>query len=123
MPDFYLQGVQIHEGQGSKLYRFHNSTFALVGATIKTATFGEAYADMGWNKSQDGLTITLNDVNTAFFEFYGGIPSKSSFRTIVVAFAEGCRFDKIARKVAKGEQIAGKELDWSADGATVYQGQ
>ena len=56
------------------------------------------------------------------FRFFGGSPGKSSFRTIVVAFAEGFRFDTIARKVARGEQIAGKELDWSAEGATVYQG-
>jgi hypothetical protein len=122
MPDLYLKAVQIEAGAANRYYRFKGSTFAIVNSALQALDFKDDYAAMGWNKSQDALTVTLDDVNQAFFDLFGNQPSKKALRSIVIAFAEGFRFNKIAVKVATGEAISGKELDWSAEGASVYQG-
>ena len=120
MPDFYLLGIQVEPLM--TVYSFYGSAFQIVNRTNKRMDFGESYAAMGWDKSNSSTTVTLDDVNKAFFELFGGVPSKTSFRSIVIAFAEGFRFNAIAMKVVRGTEIAGKELDWSAAGATVVQG-
>lgn len=122
MPDLYLSGIQVESEEGNVLYRFQGSDFDIVNCDTHDQDFKEDYASMGWNKSQDLTTVTLDDVNDAAFQFYAGTPNKAAFKAIVIAFCEGFRFSKIADKVAAGTPIDGKELDWSAAGATVVQG-
>jgi hypothetical protein len=121
MPDFYLKGIQNHAND--TLYVFKESKFT-VDKCKKTQIlkFKEDYAAMGWNKSQDQITVSLDNVEEAFDSVFRGFPTQKAVRSIVIAFAEGFRFAKIAKKVANGEPIGGKELDWSAAGATVEKG-
>jgi hypothetical protein len=118
MPRLYLQGIQV----GNNLYTFHGCNFQIINCVTRQQTFTEDYAAMGWNKSHSLTPVTLDEVNDAFYQFFAGNPNKKAFRTVVIAFAEGFRFNAIAQKVAKGTAIDGKELDWSAPGATVVQG-
>src|SRR5258708_6582797 len=61
MPDFYLKGIQNHAND--TLYVFKESKFT-VDKCKKTQIlkFKEDYAAMGWNKSQDQITVSLNNV-------------------------------------------------------------
>jgi|GEM_PF-4506604 len=125
MPNLYLQGV--HVASSNVFYKFRGSAaqpnnLNIINCTTEEQSFTEDYKAMGWNKSIEGITVTLNDINDAFFAFFSGNVSKAAFRTVVIAFAEGFRFDKVAQKICRGEMIGGKELDWSAPGATVVQG-
>jgi hypothetical protein len=120
MPDFYLKGIGVENSR--TLYTFYQSGYNIIGYNTAEQNFGCEYNEMGWNKSISTITVTIDDLNLAFYQICGGSPNNAAFRNIVIAFAEGFRFAKIATKVVAGEAIADKELDWSAAGATVYQG-
>jgi len=118
MPNFYLQGIQVD----NTLHVFYKNGYKPMGLRIIEMKFGETYANMGWDKSNSNTTVTLDAVNKAILNVVSGGYGKDNWKDIVVAFSEGFRFDKIRDKVCDGTPIGGKELDWSAPGATVTQG-
>lgn len=112
--DLYILAVRVKD----VAYRFNDSdNFTIPGGTVKTLGHAGDYKGLGWIRTGP-ITVSLNDVNQALenirYLSATKAPEKKSMLRIVIAFAEGIRFNTVALKVVKGESIASADVSWDA---------
>ena len=129
LPDLYVRGFLVKTGGGGSISHFTGQRFESQGLTPVALPFGDTYDNMGWQKNNDGKTITLHDVNVALNSLVsgaGGTLPKNQALALVVAFAEAVRFDGVLEKIIGEREIDGaQDLAWdeSTAGVAVLKGR
>ena len=112
--DLYIDAVRV----GNIGYGFKGtSNFIIAEGTVKFLSHGGDYKSLGWDRL-GSITVTLENVTYALqavqFMNSNKAPDKTSLLRLVIAFAEGIRFNGVALNIVKGEAIDPKDISWDA---------
>lgn len=118
MPDLYLKSVSAT----GKRYVLGGTQPKSLDPDVVQMEFGETYMNLGWIKTERNLPVTLKSLNEAMATFSGGSPGKNEFLQVIVAFAEGLRFDAVVQKIIGENPITKLDVSWDDHRATVRKG-
>lgn len=111
--DAYIMGYRT---TGGTSYACNNQV-ANIPASVNL-TFNDDYATLGWNRqglavNAGGPTVTVATLDQALHSASNGAVSSKQLCTIVIALAEGVRFDDVEKAVRAGSTITTAMVDWA----------
>jgi Ribosome inactivating protein len=112
--DAYIMGYRTTHGQNYAC----NNQMANIPAPLNLG-FNDDYATLGWNRqgsavnTDGGPKVTVADLDQALTSASNGAVSRIQLCRIVLALAEGIRFDDVEKAVRAGSAINTTMVDWA----------